>query len=98
MVVREKISVWLSPQQAAFLASCVASSRYQSISEVVREAVRLLQDHQLRSVDECDRLRAMIREGAEDLDRGDVIDHSTYFRDWDQDLLRIEAARRQPPA
>jgi antitoxin ParD1/3/4 len=97
MAVRENISVSFTPQQAAFLASCVASGRYQSTSEVVREALRLLQDQQARRLVELDRVRAMIREGAEELDRGDVIDHATFFRDWDQELLRIEAARRQPP-
>ena len=41
MTKRENISVSFTPQQAEFLAACVASGRYQSTSEVVREAVRL---------------------------------------------------------
>ena len=61
MAKRENISVSFTPQQAEFLASCVASGRYQSTSEVVREAVRLLEDRQERRQAELMRLRTLIR-------------------------------------
>jgi putative addiction module CopG family antidote len=43
---RKNISTSFTPKQAPFLAGCVSSGRYPSTSEVVREAVRLL-EHQL---------------------------------------------------
>ena len=95
MANRESISVSFTPQQAEFLASCVASGRYQSTSEVVREALRLLEDlHALRQA-EIERARALIQEGADQLDRGEVVDGETFFREWDAELDDLEAAHRR---
>ena len=54
---RENISASFTPQQAEFLAACVASGRYQSTSEMVREAVRLLEDQQEQCQVELERPR-----------------------------------------
>ena len=64
MPKRVNISVSFTPQQAEFLAACVASGRYQSTSEVVREGLRLLQDRQRRHQAELERARALTQEGA----------------------------------
>ena len=95
MAKRENISVSFTPQQAEFLASCVASGRYQSTSEVVREAVRLLEDRQERRQAELTRLRTLIREGAGQLDRGEVVDGETFFREWEEELNALEEAERR---
>jgi antitoxin ParD1/3/4 len=92
---QENISVSFTPQQAEFLASCVASGRYQSTSEVVREAVRLLEDRQERRQAELTRLRTLIREGAGQLDRGEVVDGETFFREWEEELDALEEAERR---
>ena len=97
MAKRENISVSFTPQQAEFLASCVASGRYQSMSEVVREGLRLLEDRQERRQAELERARALIQEGADQLDRGEVVDGETFFREWDEELDALEAARRRKP-
>jgi antitoxin ParD1/3/4 len=93
MANRENISVSFTPQQADFLAACVASGRYQSTSEVVREGLRLLQDHQRRREAELERARALIQEGADQLDRGEVVDGGTFFQEWDEELDALEAAQ-----
>jgi antitoxin ParD1/3/4 len=95
MANRENISVSFTPQQADFLAACVASGRYQSTSEVVREGLRLLQDHQRHREAELERARAIIHEGADQLDRGEVVDGGTFFREWDEELDALEAAQRR---
>jgi antitoxin ParD1/3/4 len=95
MAKRENISVSFTPEQAEFLAACVASGRYQSTSEVVREGLRLLQDRQQRRQAELERARALIEEGAAHLDRGEVVDGDTFFREWDEELDAVEAAQRQ---
>ena len=95
MTKRENISVSFTPQQAEFLASCVASGRYQSTSEVVREAVRLLKDRQERRQAELTRLRTLIREGSGQLDRGEVVDGETFFREWEEELDALEEAERR---
>jgi len=95
MANRENISVSFTPQQAEFLASCVASGRYQSTSEVVREAIRLLEDHQAHRQAEIERARALIQEGADQLDRGEVVDGEIFFREWDEELDALGAAQRR---
>jgi len=95
MANRENISVSFTPQQAEFLATCVASGRYQSTSEVVREGLRLLEDRQERRQVELERARALIQEGADQLDRGQVVDGEIFFREWDEELDALEAAQRQ---
>lgn len=86
MANRVNISISFTPEQAAFLAGCVNSGRYQSASEVVREAVRLLEHQLARREAELTTARAMIQEGAEQLDRGEVVDGETFFREWDEEL------------
>lgn len=95
MANRENISVSFTPQQAEFLAACVASGRYQSMSEVVREGLRLLEDRQALSQAELERARALIQEGADQLDRGEVIDGDTFFREWDEELDELEASQHR---
>ena len=92
---RENISISFTPEQAAFLASCVSSGRYQSTSEVVREAVRLL-EHQLACREaEIARMRALIQEGAEQIDRGEVVDEKTFFREWDEEIENLVGPKRE---
>lgn len=95
MAKRENISVSFTPQQAEFLAACVASGRYQSTSEVVREGLRLLEERQELRQAELERARVLIQEGADQLDRGEVVNGETFFREWDEELDGLEAAQRR---
>lgn len=97
MAKRENISVSFTPQQAAFLAECVESGRYQSTSEVVREGLRLLEDRLRRRQAELERARALVQEGAAQLDRGEVVESDVFFREWDEELAALEAAQRPEP-
>jgi antitoxin ParD1/3/4 len=90
---RENISVSFTPHQADFLAECVATGRYQSTSEVVREGIRLLEDRQKRRQAELLQLQMLVKEGADQLDQGQVIDRKTFFREWDEELDALEAAQ-----
>ena len=95
MAKRESISVSFTPQQAKFLAACVASGHYQSSSEVVREGLRLLAErHELHRATVA-RARALIQEGADQLDRGNTVDGETFFREWDEELAALESAQNQ---
>lgn len=89
MANRENVSISFTPKQVAFLAGCVKSGRYQSTSEVVREALRLFEDQLARRKSELARTRAMIKEGADQLDRGEVVDAKTFFREWDEEIEAI---------
>ncbi len=97
MANRESISVSLTPEQAKFLASCVATGRYQSTSEVVREAVRDFEDREALRQVQIERARALILEGAQQLDRGEVVDSETFFSEWDKELDELEASQKPMP-
>jgi antitoxin ParD1/3/4 len=92
MANRESISVSFTPQQAEFLASCVATGRYQSTSEVVREALRLLEDQQVRRQAQVERARQLIEEGARQLDAGEEIDMGTVLGGLASKHERLAAA------
>ena len=81
MANRESISVSFTPQQAEFLAACVASGRYQSTSEVVREGIRLLEDRHARRQAAIRHAQQWIEEGARQLDAGEEIDIDTVLRE-----------------
>ena len=88
---RASISVSFTLSRAEFLAECVASGRYQSMSEVVREGLRLLEDQQERRQVDLTRARTLIQEGSDQLDRGQVVDGETFFRKWGEELDALEA-------
>jgi len=76
MAKRESISVSFTPQQAAFLASCVKTGHYQSTSEVVREAIRLLEARQAKEHAQLQHVRQLVEEGARQLDAGEGVEWS----------------------
>jgi antitoxin ParD1/3/4 len=59
------ININLTPQLEAMVRDKVASGRYGSASEVVREALRLMQEHDDLRALKLDALRADIRAGIE---------------------------------
>ncbi len=62
-------SLSLSPHWETFIQTEVASGRFVSASEVVRAALRELEDKSKR----LDALRAHLREGADQAERGDFV-------------------------
>ena len=74
------MNVSLTQELEAFVHQKVESGRYHSASEVVREALRLLEDHdQLRQI-KLESLRKEIAIGLDQLDRGE-------FAAYDEDTL-----------
>jgi antitoxin ParD1/3/4 len=68
------VNVSLTPELEALIQERVRSGRYTSASEVVREALRLLQDRdELRRM-RMDELRAKVATGIDSLDRGEGVD------------------------
>jgi len=94
MTKRQNISVSVTTHQAEFLAASVASGRYQTTTEVVREAMRLFEDQQRRHRAEIAQARLLIAEGADQLDRGEFIDGEKFFQDWDTELDALESDDR----
>lgn len=79
MANRETRTLSFTPEQSAFVANCVESGRYQSASEVVRTALRLLEDQEEARLAERKRVRLLVREGVDQIDRGEVVEAGSVF-------------------
>jgi len=76
------MNVSLTPELEKLVNEKVESGKYKSASEVVKEGLRLLKERE----DELEALRRDIREGFEDIERGDYIDvddstHEAFVED-----------------
>ncbi len=91
MPIRSSMNVSLTPELEEFVQSRVASGRYQTASEVVREGLRLLEEREQSRATALKELRAKIRRGIEQADRGELLDGDTVFEE-----VRQLSARRRP--
>ncbi len=66
------MNVSLTPELEGFVQQKVESGRYNSASEVIREALRLLEDHDALRQIKLDALRKEIAIGLEQAERGEV--------------------------
>jgi antitoxin ParD1/3/4 len=64
-------NISLTDRLHRFVETSVTTGRYQNASEVVREGLRLLQQRQQEDMLKLRRLRQAIREGEQDIARGD---------------------------
>ena len=93
MPIRSTMNVSLTPELEQFVQSRVASGRYQTASEVVREGLRLLEEREQSRETVIQELRAKIRRGIEQADRGELLDGDAVF-----DEIRQLSARRRSAA
>lgn len=69
----------LPPEVESFLRRKVESGMYDSADEVIEEALRLLEERdKLREI-RLEELRALIRVGIEQADRGELLDEAEVF-------------------
>ncbi len=81
------MNVSLTPYLEALIKEKVSSGRYNSSSEVVREALRLLDEKDKRYQLELARIREKVQIGTDQLDAG-------LGEEWDMDRFLEEAERR----
>ena len=67
-------NISLTPEQDAFVAKVVESGEYQNASEAVRDALRLLKQRRREDALKLKALRAAIKVGVDELDRGDFVE------------------------
>jgi antitoxin ParD1/3/4 len=84
------MNVSLTPELEAFVQSRVATGRYQTASEVVREGLRLLEQRERDREDILEEIRAKISRGTEQADRGELIDGEAVF----EKIRQRSSARR----
>jgi antitoxin ParD1/3/4 len=68
------MNVSLTPQLEAMIRERVASGRYNNASEVVREALRLLEERE-----RLDHLRSLLAVGLEQAERGELIEFTPEY-------------------
>ncbi len=86
------MNVSLTPELEKIVAERVTSGRYASASEVIREALRLLEER-----DQLNQLREEVRRGLEQLDQGrhQPFDEQALNRVKRRGRERVAAAQHQ---
>ena len=64
----------LTAEQSAFVDRAVRSGRYQNASEAIRDALRILEQHQQEQAMRLELLRAQLSAGADALERGEFVE------------------------
>ena len=87
------MNVNLTPELESLVLNKVKTGRYNSASEVVREALRLFEERDHLRKLQLRELRKQINEGWASLERGEGVDGSGFFRV----LAREERAMSRKP-
>ncbi len=87
MASRTTLNVSLTPELSRFVQSRIRSGKYQSASELVREALRLLECRDQTASASVQELKKEIEVGLAQLRRGEGVDGEDFFR-------RVAARRR----
>ena len=84
MATSRNPSIALSEQHRRLIDDLVASGRYQGVSEVVREGLRLLEDREAQHARALAEIERVVQEGIDSGPAGEV----------DMDSIMAEAMRR----
>jgi antitoxin ParD1/3/4 len=79
MATRTTVNISITPELGAFLQSRVASGRYQTTSEVVREGLRLLEREEQGRSQALASLKAKLDRGIAEAARGELLDGDEVF-------------------
>jgi len=88
------MNVSLTPELEQFVQSTVKSGRYSSASEVIRTALRLLEEREIEQLVRLEELRKEILMGIEHSDRGDVFDSEDVLRELRQEIDLAEQSEQ----
>ena len=88
------MNVSLTPELEKFVADKVETGRYSSASEVVREALRLLEQHELSREAQLKAFNEELQRRLASLDRGEGIDGETVIKE----LMEKSRERRRRSA
>ena len=78
-IQRTTVNISITPELDSLLQSRVESGRYQTTSEVVREALRLLERQEQERDESFAQLRSKLKRGAEQAERGELLDGDIMF-------------------
>ncbi|MCC5615523.1 type II toxin-antitoxin system ParD family antitoxin [Nostoc sp. CHAB 5836] len=92
------MNISLTPELEQLVKDKVNSGRYHSVSEVMGEALRLLDERDRIREQRLAELKAKIQVGIEELERGEGIDGEEVFAEIEEDIRRAEAQMQQAEA
>jgi antitoxin ParD1/3/4 len=95
MATRTTVNISLTPELGAFLQSRVKSGRYQTTSEVVREALRLLQQQEKEREQRLRQLKVKLKRGASQAERGELLDGDEVFEELRQMIDERRRAKKR---
>lgn len=75
------MTITLSEDLEDFVSSKVASGTYRSVTEVIQESLRFLEQHESLLETPADQLREQIEIGFEQAERGELLDGEEVFRE-----------------
>ena len=87
------MNVHLTPELEQMVQEKVKSGRYNSASEVVREALRLMEQRDEVVELQKDEMRRKIQEGWDALQRGEKLDGEAVFDRIEKELEEMERKR-----
>jgi antitoxin ParD1/3/4 len=93
-MARATVNISLTPELEEFVQSRVSSGRYQTASEVVREALRLLERQEKERDEGFERLKEKLERGAAEADRGELLDGDEVFNEL-RELIEERRRARQ---
>ena len=92
------MNISLTPELEQLVKDKVSSGKYNSVSEVMGEALRLLEERDRIRDQRLAELKAKIQVGIEELERGEGIDGEEVFAEIEEDIRRAEAQMQQAEA
>jgi antitoxin ParD1/3/4 len=78
------MNVSLTPELDRFVAEKVASGRYTSTSEVVREALRLLEEHDRSRAERLAEFNRELKRRLDSLDRGNFVEPEVVWAELER--------------
>jgi antitoxin ParD1/3/4 len=95
MANRTTVNISLTPELNAFLQARVSSGRYQTASEVVREALRLLERQESDREEAFLHLKAKLERGAGQGERGELLDGDEVFDELREMIEERRSAKQK---
>ena len=92
------MNISLTPELEQLVKDKVSSGKYHSVTEVMGEALRLLEERDRIRDQRLAELKAKIQEGIEASERGEVVDGEQVFAEIEEDIRRAEAQMQQAEA
>jgi antitoxin ParD1/3/4 len=80
------MNILLDPEQSAFIQTQLQSGQFSTAEAVIATALQIMATQQADYQDWLEETRVKIKEGMEDLERGNVVDGEAFMAELQQKL------------